>query len=105
MQDIEAGYEKVTIFVADERLPLSVHIQKGSTGTYWGQGTASFPFKVVCGAPEQRGPHYKWGGNGCPKMWSIVKKLGLNPKGGGSGDGHDIHPVRCPDLKAGYYEV
>ena len=103
----EAGYERVTIFVADWRVPDSVRIKSGSlvpgAGSYWGRGTRSEPHQVVCAAPEQRGTHHSLPGNNWPKMWAIVKKLGLHNAGSGSGDGHD---VLCPAaLTAGYYDL
>ena len=132
----EAGYERVTIFVHDERVPDSVAIRKGSTGwdadedgmslrpdedtprftpkytkgyggDYWGIAPAGVPFspkfKVVCGAPEQRGPHPTLPGNNWPKMWGIVRRLKLNAWGGGSGDGHDIQTPSL--LTTGYYDL
>lgn len=130
----EAGYERVTIFVHDKRVPDSCMIRKSSTGwgadedgmrensetgemefapnhkvvnchgTYWGWGRKDRPFKVVCGDPPQRGPHPTLKTNGLwPKMWGIVKELGLNYAGAGHGEGHD---VLCPDvLTAGYYDL
>ena len=130
----EAGYERVTIFVHDKRVPDSCMIRKSSTGwddeedgmretlstgkmefhlnpeiintvgTYWGLGRRDFPFKVVCGAPPQRGSHPTLKTNGLwPKMWGIVKELGLHNAGAGHGDGHD---VLCPAvLTAGYYDL
>ncbi len=79
----EAGYERVTIFVHDKRVPDSCMIREASTGwkadedglhphpdtgemvfgirrrpgagvgSYWGTGKTDDPFKVVCGAPAQ----------------------------------------------------
>lgn len=129
----EAGYERVTIFVHDKRVPDSCMIRKSSTGwgadedgmrenqktgemefapnhkvischgTYWGLGRDNRPFKVVCGTPHQKGEHPAFGGTGWPKMWGIVKRLGLHNRGAGHGDGHD---VRCTDLlTAGYYDL
>ena len=109
----EAGYERVTIFVADKRVPDSVRIKKGSCtngpGWYWGTGAPTGPFRVVCGAPEQRGVHATLKNvdgqpkMGWPKMWEIVHRLDLHNRGAGSGDGHD---VLCPALlTAGYYDL
>lgn len=136
----KAGYERITIFVHDKRVPDSVRIRKGSTGwgpdedgmrlnkhthlmqfypnpkitgschgAYWGLGTRDDPFRVVCGAPEQRGAHATLRHTngqpkmGWPKMWEIVHRLGLHKGGAGSGDGHDIY---CPSaLTAGYYDL
>ena len=103
----EAGYERVTIFVTDKRVPDSVRIKKGScvpgAGFYWGWGTKEDPYRVVCGAPKQRGPHHSLPGNNWPKMWEIVHRLDLHNRGAGSGDGHD---VLCTDiLTAGYYDL
>ncbi len=100
----EAGYERVTVFVADKRVPDSVRIKKEShRGSYWGTGTGNEPFRIVCAAPPQRGPHHHLPGNNWPKMWSIVKRTGLHPSGAGNGDAHN---VLCPDsLTAGYYDL
>ncbi len=136
----EAGYERVTIFIHDKRVPDSVVIRKGSTGWdadedgmrlnpdtslmqfypnpditgschgfYWGLGTRENPFRVVCGAPEQRGPYPTLQDSngqpktGCPKMWEIVHRLGLHYRGAGSGDGHDVETPSL--LTAGYYDL
>lgn len=132
----EAGYERVTIFVHDKRVPDSCMIRKGSTGwdadeegmslhpgeyaprftpkytegctgSYWGIAPNGAPFtphfKVVCGTPEQRGPHPTLPGNKWPKMWGIVRRLKLNARGGGNRDGHDIQTPSL--LTAGYYDL
>lgn len=102
----EAGYEHVTIFVTDKRVPDSVRIKKESVcGSYWGSGTKHDPFRVVCAAPPQREADPKscskrkiW-----PVMWSIVKKTGLHNAGAGNGDAHN---VLCPQaITAGYYDL
>ena len=100
----EAGYERVTIFVADKRVPDSVRIKGESvSGSYWGNGTKDGPFCVVCAAPQQRGSHPHLPGNNWPKMWHIVKRTGLHPTGAGNGDAHN---VLCPaSLTAGYYDL
>lgn len=99
----EAGYEKVTIFVADRRVPLSTKIQKQSMGTYWG-GIANVPPKVICGYPEQLNKTKER-----PAMWDIVKECGLTAGlrfgGYGSGDAHDVHPNLVEMLTAGYYDL
>lgn len=132
----EAGYEKVTIFLHDKRVPDSVLIRKGSTGwdadedgmslrpeedvprfapkytegftgSYWGIAPSEAPFlphfKVVCGAPAQKGPHPTLPGNNWPKIWGIVRRLKLNAHGGGNRDGHDIQTPAL--LTAGYYDL
>ena len=101
----EAGYERVTIFMEDKRVPCSVQIRKGSMGAYWGTGTIGSPFKVVCGAPERLGRHYAYAGETWPQMWSIVKRLELNEGGAGSRDGHDIAKSKLGLLTAGYYDL
>jgi hypothetical protein len=108
----DAGYEKVTIFVSDNRVPISKKIEKESNGTYWGRSFVpppEPPFKVVCGCPERLGKCPGLPRNIWPKMWAIVKELGLTAGlsfgGFGSGDSHDINPVFVPDLKAGYYDL
>ncbi len=100
----EAGYERVTIFVHDKRVPESVRIKKESAcGSYWGNGKRGDPFRVVCAAPPQRGAHHHLPGVGWPKMWDIVKRTGLHPTGAGNGDAHN---VLCPEtLTAGYYDL
>ena len=101
----DAGYERVTIYIADKRVPYSVKIKKQSNGGYWGYGTATNPFRVVCGWPEQTGEHPTLPGNGWPKMWGIVKNLKLNFGGGGSGDAHDIGLSQIHMLTEGYYDL
>ncbi len=158
----EAGYERVTIFIHDKRVPCSVQIRKGSTGwdadedgisamcrcagcgrmarckpdeiptecsncqckeievsdeklfnpkptypaAYWGTGgKGRTPFKVVCGAPERLGPRQGRPGNDWPLMWTIVKEIGLNERGAGSRDGHDVRSDLCHLLTAGYYDL
>ncbi len=102
----EAGYERVTIFIHDKRVPDSVRIKKESvSGSYWGSGTKDRPFCVVCAAPPQRevNPNSRSKRKIWPKMWSIVKRTGLHYTGAGNGDAHNI---LCPDsLTAGYYDL
>lgn len=123
----KAGYERVTIFIHDIRVPDSCMIRKASTGwaadedglrknpdtgkivfapnhkvvnckgTYWGWGRGFNPFKIVCGAPN------KLSSNGKPAMWNIVSTIDLHNAGAGHGNGHD---VLCPaSLTAGYYDL
>ncbi len=130
----EAGYERVTIFVHDKRVPDSCMIRESSTGwkadedglrenphtgkiefslnpkiintrgSYWGMGRGGSPFKIVCGSPARTAINPRLSGNkSCPAMWKIVHKLGLNYRGAGHGEGHD---VLCPaSLTAGYYDL
>lgn len=107
----EAGYEKVTIFIRDKRVPFTTKIKDGE---WFGQyrkledGTVieQYKHKVVCGCPPQRGSHPELPGGSWPKMWAIVKELGLSVgRGGGFGDSHDIHPDLCGLLTPGYYEL
>lgn len=97
------GYERVTIFVADKRVPDSVLIKKESEGGYWGRGGPGSPYKVVCGAPARTGPHPMLGGDNWPAMWGVVRRLGLNSRGGGNRDAHDICETSL--LTAGYYDL
>ena len=107
----EAGYERVTIFIADKRVPDSVRIKKGSGGSYWGFGPPDSlvnpKFKIVCGAPGRTGPHPQLKGNIWPAMWGIVKRIELNSHGNGSGDGHDVGELysKYTPLTAGYYDL
>lgn len=107
----EAGYERVTIFVHDKRVPDSVLIKKGSVGDYWGYclpgGLQKTKFKVVCGSPARKGPHPTLKGVNWPAMWGIVRRLGLNSHGGGNRDGHDVNDVysNTDPLTAGYYDL
>lgn len=107
----EAGYERVTIFISDKRVPDSVLINKGSIGAYWGYGlpgsVVNPKFKVVCGSPAITGPHPTLGGGIWPAMWGIVKRLGLNSCGGGNRDGHDVNKLysATTPLTAGYYDL
>lgn len=95
----KAGYERITIGVADKRVPISVKIKKESRGGYWG-GILNVPTKVVCGWPEQLK-------NGRPKIWSIVKTCGLTAglrlNGCGSADSHEVRQGHT--LIRGYYDL
>lgn len=101
----EAGYERITIFIRDKRIPATMEIKDGA---YWGE-IANAPPKVICGHPPQRGTHPDLPGDKWPKMWGIVKEFGLTAGlsfgGFGLGDAHDIHPALCGLLTAGYYDL
>ncbi len=105
----KAGYEFVTVLCRDQRVPLSKKIKSG----FWfgNQPTIAgpTPTKVICASPERLGKHYKFSGEDWPKMWSIVKKLGLTNgiafDGYGLGDAHDIHPVFIDSLTSGCYDL
>lgn len=104
----EAGYEKITIFIRNKNIPATMKIKDG---IWFGQNAIMddgqimevYKHKVVCGYPEQRDKD-NW-----PKMWGIVKDCGLtvgfNMGGFGLGDAHDVHPMFCEELTAGYYEL
>ena len=123
----KAGYEKITIFIADERVPCSVFLRKFNTGWnidedginehgrfvpkkgyvagWWGKGNRDDPFKVVCGHPEKIGPHPQYKTLNWPAIWGIVKRLGLNHGGGGHCDGHDVNDIAVEELTAGFYDL
>lgn len=107
----KAGYEKVTIFIRDSRVPLTSKskIKDGPWFGMWGRIDGKpielYKHKVVCGYPEQLGKSSVLPGDKWPKMWDIVKNLeltvGLQFGGFGLGDAHDIQPI----LTAGYYDL
>jgi hypothetical protein len=107
----EAGYERVTIYIADKRVPLSKRLEKeskamGAGGSYWGARPCTpIPLKVVCGFPERIGACPGLPGEGWPLMWGIVKNLGLNFEGGGSGDSYGVHKSLVGLLQSGYYDL
>ncbi len=111
-----AGYEHATVFVDDNRVPDSVRIRKGSIGFYWGHGSpwnakagTGSPFKVICGAPAVRvdcGPDADYGHPTQPAVRAVLKQMELAGRHTGvSGDGHDIDPIHCDKLTAGYYSL
>ena len=106
----DAGYERVTIYIKDERVPQTMKIKDGRWFGKWfiddkGERKELMTHKVVCGFPERIGEHPTLLGNGWPLMWSIVKQFFQNSYGGGCGDAHDIHPSLVGMLKAGYYDL
>ena len=102
----KAGYEVVTVFVRDKRVPRSKTIKRGD---WFGYGTLKSPYKVICGYPERLGSHWRYSGNNWPKMWSIVKKcglvIGLDFNGAGMGDCYNIHSSLTETLTPGCYEL
>jgi len=107
----KAGYERVTIFIADKRVPDSVKIEKESTNReYWGFGTREHPHKIVCGSPDvsgdcpglpttkQDGTPHTW-----PAMWGVVKRSSDLRGGAGKLNGHSIKNTSL--LDAGYYDL
>lgn len=105
----QVGYEKVTIFIEDARVPASKKIKKVDRrpghichGTYWG-GVQCIPKKMICAHPKQRDD------KGFPKIWPIVKDCGLTVGlymgGFGCGEAHDINQHFCVNLTEGYYEL
>ena len=102
----EAGYERVTIFIRDKRIPKTTKMLDGG---WFGVGAGNNPYKVVCGYPEKLGSHPDLPEEIWPKMWGIVKECGLLAGawlgGMGMGDAHDINPCFCKDLTAGYYDL
>ncbi len=107
----DAGYERVTILVRDKRIPRSKTIKSGAW--FGDKPTAedmpNTPIKVICGYPGQLGKCQGLPGNNWPQMWSIVNECGLTAGllfgGSGLGDCHDIHPLFCRRLTAGYYDL
>jgi len=102
----QAGYEKVTIFIRNPQVPLSMRLKNG----FWfGFFTPKAPYKVICGHPEQIGMVEGKGDKDHPKMWEIVKQCGLTAGlkfgGLGTGDAHEITPYLIETLTAGYYEL
>ena len=131
----KAGYERVTIFVADKRVPDSIRIRKGSTGwnadengmfeiddimkfcpkenyrgTYWGRGPLEEYSKVICGAPDRSGP--------CPELpdkkpdgtshtWPAMWGIIKNSEfvKSGFGSGNGHEVDSRGTLDAGYYDL
>jgi hypothetical protein len=128
----KAGYERVTIFVADKRVPDSARIRKTSTGwdidedgmflnentdemkfcpkktpgslhgQYWGTGGRTTPFKVICAAPALFGECKGKRGAKWPKIWDIARSLGLSS---GPGNGQGIAVDSSSVLNEGYYDL
>lgn len=81
-------------------------------GEWFGQWTVNeegetiefYQHTVVCGYPEQRGECPGLPGEGWPRMWGIIRSLGLNSGGSGYGDAHNVHPSSVGMLKKGYYD-
>ncbi len=108
----EAGYEKVTIFIRDKRVPLTKRIKDGAYfGSYRPDDPEieEYPHTVVCGCPEQLGTNPSLLGSVWPKMWRIVKECGLTAGmqfgGFGLGDAHNIQSYLREMLTAGYYDL
>lgn len=108
----KAGYEFVTIYIQDKRVPITMQIEKygeqkyhtlsgglvaPSAGEYWGETwredvngdkIITNTCKVVAAAPERRE-------SGRPALWTICEQLpitaGLNFRGTGFGESHDVH--------------
>ena len=93
----EAGYEHLTIFTEHENVPESKLLPSGY-GTFYEQGGH---VNTLCvGHPERLDD------DGQPKMWGIVRGLGLNPHGGaGYADCFPVHKNLLGELDAGYYEL
>lgn len=102
----QAGYQAVTIFIRDKRVPQT---KKLVDGDWFGTGKANSPYKVVCGAPQRLGRHPEFGGTFWPKMWTVVRECGLVNGlyfgGFGLGDAHNINVLFCGDLTPGYYDL
>lgn len=130
----EAGYERITIFVHNKRVPDSCMIREASTGwkadedglhehpdtgkmvfgvrkrpgacfgSYWGIGNRDDPFKVVCGAPAQSSIDPRLSGK---KTCPAMWEIvhRLGLHSRGAGHGEG-HDVLCPAvLTAGYYDL
>ncbi len=112
----EVGYEKVTIFIKDERVPPTMKIKDGCWFGQWGtriinevqEPYEQYTHKVVCGYPPKRCENTKLGGS-WPAMWQVVKDCGLVAGlwfgGFGLGDAHDIETTFIEDMDAGYYDL
>ena len=109
----KAGYEFVTIYVADKRVPITMQIEKygdrkysrfPSSGDYWGETwredkdgkkIITNTCRVVAAAPERRD-------SGRPAIWGICENLPIMT-GCGFGESHNVRPGRldkgCYDLK------
>ena len=98
----EAGYEKVSIFTADKRVPDSM----GHTEGQWkGLGTDREPYRLISATPHLT---EEPDGKGVPKIWGIMHELwpdADNNFGGGQGDCHTIPKRAWGVLDAGYYEL
>ena len=110
MECKKAGYEVVTVFVRDKRVPRSKTIKFGSWfGDRPKPDGSRTSIKVICGTPQRLGKHWKYSGNNWPKMWSIIKNceltLGLDFRGFGLGDCHNVHPGLTGTLTPGCYEL
>lgn len=131
----KAGYERVTIFVADKRVPDSVRIRKGSTGwnadedgmfkidgimkfvpkegysgSYWGRRPLDLYSKIICGAPDISGdcpglPTHKT--DGTSHTWPAMWGIIKNSEfvRGGYGSGNSHQVDCCGTLDPGYYDL
>ncbi len=89
----EAGYEHLTVFTENENVPES-KIRPSGYGQYKGRNI------LICAHPERLEE------NGEPKMWGIVRGLGLNPHGGsGYADCFPVHRDLLHLFDAGYYDL
>ena len=114
----KVGYERVTVYVSDKRVPDSVRIKrrsfggqpgKADYGAYWGrEDTQGFsPPRVVCAAPKLHGECQGLPGNQWPKIWDVFEKSDLMGTGGssGNGQGFSVGSGCIHLLTAGYYEL
>ena len=105
----KAGYEHLVVFCTDERVPQSVEskdaadkgMKKGQC-YYYNQRNGHFVPRLICASPPQT---EKPNGFGTPKIWGIVKDLGINPNGNGWGDCFPIHEAFTDDLDSGCYDL
>ena len=85
----DVGYEVVTIFVRDKRVPAT---KKFKNGSWFGDGR-EIPFKVVAAYPPKYCENKKLGGE-----WAAMRQVvtdcgldvGISSGGAEDGDAHDI---------------
>ncbi len=107
----EVGYELVTVFVADKRVPQSVELEKSNrnngVGTYWKDNTTftveGGPVRIVCALPEVDGTCFGLSGSGWPKIWDVIKRV--NSSGGGLGHSHSLPEGLVKFYDAGFYDL
>ena len=98
----KAGYERIAIFIKDERVPASMLYSP----KYQRKSTQSPLGVVVSADPPRKGPHpgYKTKDR-YPAIWGIVKRLSLNPSGAGFDQNHHIADSLTILLTPGYYDL
>ena len=96
----EVGYEVVTIFVRDKRVPDTKRFKDGS---WFGNGK-KIPYKVVAAHPPKYCENKRLGGEWAA-MRQVVTDCGLDVGLNGSedGDAHNIAQELIGDLDEGCY--